>query len=99
MPSHTSGKVMPGFLGGSDLAVPVGADKALGEDWIADFTDTAAMKGLQAKGNIPNTTSLFNRVEASTSGLRVAQLVRPDREELGQRRERRTSSARCSPRS
>ena len=30
MPSHTKGQVMPGFLGGSDLAVPIGADKALG---------------------------------------------------------------------
>jgi len=60
MPSHTKGLVMPGFLGGSDLAVPVGADKALGEDWIRDFTSTSAEKGLEAKGNIPNTTTLFN---------------------------------------
>jgi N,N'-diacetylchitobiose transport system substrate-binding protein len=60
MPSHTKGQVMPGFLGGSDLAVPVGADKALGEDWIRDFTSTSAEKALEAKGNIPNTTSLFN---------------------------------------
>jgi len=60
MPSHEAGKVMPGFLGGSDLAVPVGADKGLGADWIKAFTDTATEKGLQAKGNIPNTTSLFN---------------------------------------
>jgi N,N'-diacetylchitobiose transport system substrate-binding protein len=60
MPSHTAGKVMPGFLGGSDLAVPVGADKDLAADWIKFFTDTATEKGLQAKGNIPNTTSLFN---------------------------------------
>jgi N,N'-diacetylchitobiose transport system substrate-binding protein len=54
MPSHTKGQVMPGFLGGSDLAVPVGADKALGEDWIRDFTSTSAEKALEAKGNIPN---------------------------------------------
>jgi N,N'-diacetylchitobiose transport system substrate-binding protein len=60
MPSHTKGKVMPGFLGGSDLAVPVGADKALGADWIRDFTSSSAEKSLEAKGNIPNTTSLFN---------------------------------------
>ena len=60
MPSHTKGQVMPGFLGGSDLAVPVGADKALGADWIRDFTSTSAEKALEAKGNIPNTTSLFN---------------------------------------
>ncbi len=60
MPSHTSGLVMPGFLGGSDLAVPIGGDKALGEDWIRDYTNTAAGKAQQAMGNIPNTTSLFN---------------------------------------
>jgi N,N'-diacetylchitobiose transport system substrate-binding protein len=60
MPSHQAGKVMPGFLGGSDLAVPVGGDKSLGAEWIKYFTDTASEKGLEAKGNIPNTTSLFN---------------------------------------
>ena len=60
VPSHTKGQVIPGFLGGSDLAVPIGADKALGEDWIRDYTNTAAMKAQQAMGNIPNTTSLFN---------------------------------------
>jgi len=60
MPSHTKGLVMPGFLGGSDLAVPVGADKTLGADWIKDFTSNSAEKALEAKGNIPNTTSLFD---------------------------------------
>jgi N,N'-diacetylchitobiose transport system substrate-binding protein len=60
MPSHEAGKPMPGFLGGSDLAVPVGANKALAVDWIAAFTSTSAEKGLQAAGNIPNTTSLLN---------------------------------------
>ena len=29
MPSHTAGKPMPGFLGGSDLAVPVGGTRRL----------------------------------------------------------------------
>jgi len=60
MPSHIKGQVMPGFLGGSDLAVPIGANKALAEDWIRDFTGTAAQRVLQAKGNVPNTTSLLN---------------------------------------
>ncbi len=60
MPSHEKGKVMPGFLGGSDLAVPVGANKALAVDWIKAFTSTEAEKALEAKGNIPNTTTLFN---------------------------------------
>ena len=43
MPSHVKGKPMPGFLGGSDLAVP------------ADLAE----KSLQAKGNIPNATNLL----------------------------------------
>ena len=60
MPSHTPGKAMPGFLGGSDLAVPIGANKQLGTDWIAAFTSTSAEKGIQASGNIPNATNLLN---------------------------------------
>ena len=59
MPSHTAGKPMPGFLGGSDLAVPVGAQKALAVDWIKDYTSTSSMTALRGIGNIPNTTSLL----------------------------------------
>ena len=59
MPGHVPGTVMPGFLGGSDLAVPIGANKALGADWIKDFTDTASERGLEQKGNIPNATNLL----------------------------------------
>ncbi|MGH2933792.1 MAG: extracellular solute-binding protein [Gaiellaceae bacterium] len=60
MPSHTAGKPMPGFLGGSDLAVPApSSNKALAADWIKDFTSTSAEKSLQAKGNIPNATNLL----------------------------------------
>jgi N,N'-diacetylchitobiose transport system substrate-binding protein len=60
MPSHVAGKSMPGFLGGSDLAVPAPSpNKALAADWIKDFTSTSAEKSLQAKGNIPNATSLL----------------------------------------
>ena len=40
--------------------MPVGGDKSLAADWIKVFTDTASEKGLQAKGNIPNTTALFD---------------------------------------
>jgi N,N'-diacetylchitobiose transport system substrate-binding protein len=59
MPSRTKGQPIPGFLGGSDLAVPVGANKAQAVAWIRAFTDTASMTALRAKGNIPNTTSLL----------------------------------------
>ena len=60
MPGHVKGTSMPGFLGGSDLAVPVtSSNKALAAEWIKDFTDTASEKALQAKGNIPNATNLL----------------------------------------
>ncbi len=59
MPSRTAGQPMPGFLGGSDLAVPIGGEKAKAAAWIRAFTDNASMTALRAKGNIPNTTSLL----------------------------------------
>jgi N,N'-diacetylchitobiose transport system substrate-binding protein len=60
MPGHKAGQSMPGFLGGSDLAVPNGSnDKALAKDWIRIFTNTESEKTLQAKGNIPNATNLL----------------------------------------
>jgi N,N'-diacetylchitobiose transport system substrate-binding protein len=61
MPSHTPGLTMPGFLGGSNLAVPIGANKSLGSDWISIYTSTASQRALQGIGNIPNTTSLLGR--------------------------------------
>ena len=61
MPSHKSGKSMPGFLGGSDLAVPQqSGSQTQARAWIADFTNTANEKALQAVGNIPNATNLLN---------------------------------------
>ena len=60
MPGHVKGQSIPGFLGGSDLAVPgTSSNKALASDWIKDFTSTSSEKALQAKGNIPNATNLL----------------------------------------
>jgi N,N'-diacetylchitobiose transport system substrate-binding protein len=60
MPGHVKGQSIPGFLGGSDLAVPAtSSNSALGSDWIKDFTSTSSEKALQAKGNIPNATNLL----------------------------------------
>jgi N,N'-diacetylchitobiose transport system substrate-binding protein len=66
MPSHVAGKPIPGFLGGSDLAVPAeSGNKTQAMQWIADFTNTANEQSLQAKGNIPNATNLLgNTVNA-----------------------------------
>ena len=60
MPSHTPGQPMPGFLGGSDLAIPTtSGNKTLAVDWLKDFISTSSEKALQAKGNIPNATNLL----------------------------------------
>jgi N,N'-diacetylchitobiose transport system substrate-binding protein len=60
MPSHIKGKAMPGWLGGSDLAVPAqSSSRAAAVSWIADFTNTANEQALQTKGNIPNATNLL----------------------------------------
>jgi N,N'-diacetylchitobiose transport system substrate-binding protein len=60
MPSHVKGKIMPGFQGGSNLGIPVGADKSLAEAWIRAYTSTDSMKAIEGIGNIPNTTTLVN---------------------------------------
>ncbi|MFD3501022.1 extracellular solute-binding protein [Streptomyces sp. NPDC058678] len=50
-----SGKNLPVFLGGSDLAVPVKSDaQAVAAEWINAFTNSTGQKGLIAKGNLPN---------------------------------------------
>ena len=72
---------MPGFLGGSILAVPVGGDKSLGADWIKAYTSNQSMTALRSIGNIPNTTSLLGN-ERQRAG-RGAELVRPDRPRTG----------------
>jgi len=60
MPSHTKGKFMPTFLGGSDLAVPVTTkNQSLAADWIKAFTSTAAESEIAKAGNIANTTKLL----------------------------------------
>jgi N,N'-diacetylchitobiose transport system substrate-binding protein len=61
MPSHSQGKQMPSFLGGSDLAVPASAThKTLGIDWIKDYTSTNSERQLATEvGVIPNTKVLL----------------------------------------
>jgi N,N'-diacetylchitobiose transport system substrate-binding protein len=70
MPSHTKGKFMPTFLGGSDLAIPAtSGNRALALDWIRTFTSNGNMRTLtSAAGVIPNTTSLAS-VNASKPQL------------------------------
>lgn len=57
-----SGKNMPVFLGGSDLAVPVKSDaQDLAAEWINAYTGSSGQKGLMAKGNLPN-----NKIDLAT---------------------------------
>ena len=73
MPSHTPGKTMPAFLGGSDLAIPASSsNKTLAEQWIADFTASPQEAGIVKAGNLPNTTSLLKLVKG-TPGSALAQ--------------------------
>ena len=62
MPSHTPGKYMPTFLGGSNLAIPVTSrNRQLALDWIKEFTGTDLMRYMATVGKVlPNTTSLAN---------------------------------------
>ena len=59
MPSRLKGQPMPGFLGGSLLAVPIGTNRSLALDWVKAYTSTQSMTSLRSIGNIPNTTSLL----------------------------------------
>jgi N,N'-diacetylchitobiose transport system substrate-binding protein len=73
MPSHTPGKTMPGFLGGSDLAIPAASqNQDLAKQWIADFTSNAPMAGIVKAGNLPNTTSLLNLVKGTPGSALAA---------------------------
>jgi N,N'-diacetylchitobiose transport system substrate-binding protein len=59
MPSHIKGKMMPEFLGGSDLAIPAQSKNiTLAADWIKAYTSSASETGMAKVGNIPNTTKL-----------------------------------------
>jgi N,N'-diacetylchitobiose transport system substrate-binding protein len=76
MPSHVKGQVMPGFLGGSDLAIPASSkNKDLAKDWIKAFTSTAAETGIVKAGNIANTTTLLN-LNKGTPGAALGQAAK-----------------------
>ena len=76
MPSHVAGRVMPAFIGGSDLAIPAASqNQSLAEAWIADFTSNASQAGIVKAGNLPNTTSLLNLVKG-TPGSALAQAAK-----------------------
>jgi N,N'-diacetylchitobiose transport system substrate-binding protein len=72
LPGLTAGQGMPTFLGGSVLGVAQKSSKKdLAAEWIKDFTSTASMTALLAKGVLPNSTALLDQA-ASIKGLESA---------------------------
>lgn len=78
MPSHTPGKTMPAFLGGSDLAVSAGSDAPkLAMDWIRTFTSKQSMRRIVESGGVlPNAESLLNLVAKGEHGEAFAETAR-----------------------
>ncbi|WP_405587342.1 extracellular solute-binding protein [Streptomyces sp. NBC_01190] len=72
-----SGKNLPVFLGGSDLAIP-SKSKAqdLGAEWINDFTDSKAQTGLMGKGNLPNNTTQLATLESDPASAVTAEAAK-----------------------
>jgi len=76
MPSHTKGKFMPTFIGGSNLGVPVTTkNQSLAVDWIKAFTGTASETAIAKAGQIANTTKLLS---LSASNPKLAPFARAD---------------------
>lgn len=60
LPSHAAGRAMPGFVGGSLLAIPAATkERALAQAWIRAFTSTSVETMIAKAGNIANTTKLL----------------------------------------
>lgn len=69
-----SGKNIPVFLGGSDLAVPSKSKNAdLAAEWINDFTNTAGQKILMSKGNLPNNNTQLATLKADPASAVTAE--------------------------
>lgn len=68
-----SGKALPVFLGGSDLAVPSKSKNAdLASEWINDFTNTQAQTTLMSKGNLPNNNTQLATLKADPASAVTA---------------------------
>ena len=97
MPSHTQGQPMPGFLGGSDLAVPVTSEQGARRRLDQGLHEHELGEGAPGEGQHPERDEPA-RHERQRAGRRP-QLVRAGREALGRRRERQypAQHARADP--
>jgi len=67
IPGTTAGSPTPGFLGGSDLAVPTNAkNPGLGAEWLQLFTNNASETAFAQGGFIPNSTTLLSTYESAS---------------------------------
>ncbi|MFI1092731.1 extracellular solute-binding protein [Streptomyces sp. NPDC020917] len=72
-----SGKNMPVFLGGSDLAIPTKSKaQDLAAEWINDFTNTKAQQGLMGKGNLPNNNTQLATLESDPASAVTAEAAK-----------------------
>ncbi|WP_225846290.1 extracellular solute-binding protein [Streptomyces sp. HPF1205] len=72
-----SGKQLPVFLGGSDLAVPTKSKaQDLAAEWIEDFTNTKGQQGLMGKGNLPNNTTQLAALQSDPASAVTAEAAR-----------------------
>ena len=86
MPSHTKGQPIPGFLGGSDLAVPIGGEQGQGRRVDQRLHGQRVDDRAPREGQHPEHDQPARHQRQRARGRE--ELVRPDGEELGQRRER-----------
>ena len=62
MPSHVAGKAIPGFLGGSALAIPSQSNaRSQAIQWLSDFTSNASEKALRGEGQHPERDDLLGK--------------------------------------
>ncbi|MFJ8073031.1 sugar ABC transporter substrate-binding protein [Streptomyces sp. NPDC096176] len=73
-----NGKVLPSFIGGSDLAtVSKSKVQDLGEEWIAMFTSSKSQEVLASKNILPNNTKQLEPLKAKPETAAIAGAV-PD---------------------
>jgi N,N'-diacetylchitobiose transport system substrate-binding protein len=95
MPSHTKGQPMPGFLGGSDLAVPIGAEQGQGRRLDPRVHRQHVDDGAPGEGQHPQHDEPAR--QQRERARRPPELVRPDREALGKRGERQHPQDHAGP--
>jgi N,N'-diacetylchitobiose transport system substrate-binding protein len=72
-PSVKAGKASPGFLGGSNLAVPsYVSNKKLAATWIRYYTNATQMKTIALSGAIPNNTKMLNLISGPAAPVAAA---------------------------